>query len=903
MGLTEYKKKRTFQKTPEPVGGKSKGDQLQFVIQKHDASRLHYDFRLELKGVLKSWAVPKGPSLNPADKRLAMLVEDHPFDYKNFEGIIPEGNYGAGTVIIWDEGTYEPVEDVGKKSAQEKFLLKAFNAGSIKIRMHGKKLKGEFALVRTRGRGDNSWLLIKHRDKYATEKDIRDKDKSVVSGKTIEGMAKNKKASQWKSNRVSGARKTTREPAKTTKRKSMGRRLKTTDDTQESPDAGELLKNVAAKVKSKIPEDIKPMLATLVDKPFDEAGWSYEIKWDGFRTLSYIHEGSVDIRSRNNKDFNKKFYPIYDALSAWSINVVLDGEITVLNEKGVPDFNALQTWRSEADGQLVYYLFDILWLEGYDLMQVPLEERRSILQNVLPENEHIRISENFAVTGTEFFEQADKMGLEGIIAKKNDSLYLPNVRSKEWLKIKTEKHQEAVIGGYTKNEKTNKQFSALLLGVYENDELVFIGPVGTGFNAKMQTELLAKLKPLETKKCPFNEVPDYNKPSRFRPNPPKAEVTWVKPKLVVEVAYRAETNDGSMRHPSFKGLREDKEAKDVRRENALPTEAILPETQETNKILKAPKKSERKTLLNPTDETQVRNIGGHDLKFTNLSKIFWPEEKVTKRDMLNYYYQIVPYMLPYMKDRPQTLNRFPNGIHGQSFYQKDVTGKVPSWIETYEYYSEGDERKKNFLVCTDEASLLYIASLGCIEMNPWSSRTQTPDHPDWCIIDLDPDKKNTFDQVVEAALVTKEVLDAISVTAYCKTSGSTGLHIYIPLGAKYTYEDSKEFARAIVTKIQKQIPQFTSIERKVADRNGKMYLDFLQNRPQATVAAPYSLRPKPGASLSMPLRWEEVKKGLKIRDFNIHNAIVRVKEQGDLFEGVLGKGTDIQKALKKLQAL
>lgn len=902
MGLTEYKKKRTFQKTPEPVGGKAKGDQLQFVVQKHDASRLHYDFRLELKGVLKSWAVPKGPSLNPADKRLAMLVEDHPFDYKNFEGIIPEGNYGAGTVIIWDEGTYEPVEDVGEKSAQEKHLLKAFTAGSVKIRMHGKKLKGEFALVRTRGRGDNSWLLIKHRDKYATEKDIRDKDKSVVSGKTIEGMAKDKKANKWKSNRES-ARKTTRTPAKATKRKSMGRRLKTADDTKESLDVEALLSDATNKVKSKMPNDIKPMLATLVDKPFNEAGWSYEIKWDGFRTLSYINEGNVDIRSRNNKDFNKKFYPIYDALKEWSINALLDGEITVLNEKGVPDFNALQTWRSEADGQLVYYLFDILWVEGYDLTKVPLEERRSILQSIIPDNEHIRLSENFAVTGTEFFEQADKMGLEGIIAKKNDSPYTPNVRSKDWLKIKTEKHQEAVICGYTKNEKTNKQFSALLLGVYENDELVFIGPVGTGFNAKMQTELLEKLKPLETKKCPFREVPDYNKPSRFRPNPPKAEVTWVKPKLVAEVTYRAETNDGSMRHPSFKGLREDKEAKDVKRENALPVEAIISDEQATNKLLKAPKKSERKTLLNPTDETQVRNIGGHDLKFTNLSKVFWPEENVTKRDMLNYYYQVVPYMLPYMKDRPQTLNRFPNGIHGQSFYQKDVTGKVPSWIETYEYYSEGDERKKNFLVCTNEASLLYIASLGCIEMNPWSSRTQTPDHPDWCIIDLDPDKKNTFDQVVEAAQVTKEVLDAIGVTAYCKTSGSTGLHIYIPLGAKYTYEDSKEFARAVVTKIQKQIPQFTSIERKVADRNGKMYLDFLQNRPQATVAAPYSLRPKPGASLSMPLRWEEVKKGLKIRDFNIHNAIGRLKEQGDLFGGVLEKGIDIQKSLKKLQEL
>jgi bifunctional non-homologous end joining protein LigD len=904
MGLTEYKKKRTFQKTPEPTGGRSSDNELQFVVQKHDASRLHYDFRLELKGVLKSWAVPKGPSMNPAEKRLAMLVEDHPFDYKNFEGIIPEGNYGAGTVIIWDEGTYEPIEEVGEKNAQEAHLLKAFKAGSLKIRMHGKKLKGEFALVRTRGRGDNSWLLIKHRDKFATENDISKKNKSVVSGMTIEGMTKNKKANQWKSNRSTPG-KSSRTPKTTTKTKTAGRRLKSKSKTDEKQDGRSILKTVHNKIRSKILHDVKPMLATLIDKPFDEEGWSYEIKWDGFRTLSYLQEGDVEMRSRNNKDFNKKFYPIYNALKEWHINVVLDGEITVLTEKGIPDFNALQVWRSEADGQLVYYLFDVLWLEGYDLTTAPLSERRMVLEKILPANDRLRLSANFAVTGTEFFDVADKMGLEGIIAKRNDSTYMPNVRSKEWLKIKTEKHQEAIIAGYTKNENTSKPFSALLLGVYHRKELIFIGPVGTGFSVDVQRELLAKLEPLKTKKCPFKDVPEYNKPSRFRPNPPKAKVTWVKPALVAEISYRASTNDGSMRHPSFRGLREDKKAKDVARENTVPTEVILAEEHQNSEkpVLKAPEKRGRQTLLNPTDETQVRQIDGHELKFTNLSKIFWPDEHVSKRDMLNYYYQIAPYMLPYMTNRPQTLNRFPNGIYGASFYQKDVTGKAPSWIKTHKYFSEGDQRQKNFLVCTDEASLLYIASLGCIEMNPWSSTTQTPDHPDWCIIDLDPDKKNTFNQVIEAARVTHQLLEAIGVANFCKSSGSTGLHIYIPLGAKYTYEDSKEFARAVVTRVRTLLPDFTTIERKISDRSGKMYLDFLQNRPQATVAAAYSLRPKPGASVSMPLAWDEVSKGLTIRDFNIRNAIPRVKEYGDLFQGVLGSAADISNALKKLSDL
>ncbi len=641
------------------------------------------------------------------------------------------------------------------------------------------------------------------------------------------------------------------------------------------------------------------MLATLVDKPVNDKGWLYEIKWDGFRSISYLQREKVDIRSRNNKKFNDKFYPLHRALVDWDVSAVVDGEIIVINEKGFPDFNALQTWRSEADGQLIYYVFDLLWFDGYDLMDVPLAGRRNILKQIMPASGPVRLSENFDVTGSELIALAEKMGLEGIIAKKADSLYHPGQRAKDWLKIKTIKQQEVVVGGYTRNENSSKLFSALLVGVFQGGTFVFTGPVGTGFTTQVQKDILKKLHPLVTSKCPFREVPDYNKPSRFRPNPPKAEVTWVRPQLVAEVNYRTLASDGTFRHPSFHGLREDKKAKEVRWEDPVPAEEITGK-QEGPPVISAPEKNQRKSLLNPKDETQVRNIGGHEVKFTNLSKVFWPGMDVTKRDMLNYYYQVVPTMLPYMKDRPQTLNRFPNGIHGKSFYQKDVTGKVPSWIKTHPYYSEADAREKNFLVCTDEASLLYIASLGCIEMNPWSSRTETPDNPDWCIIDLDPDK-NTFDQVIEVAQVTKELLDGIGVPSFCKTSGSTGLHIYVPLAAKYTYEDSKEFGRAIAKAVHAQIPAFTSIERLTSNRRGKMYIDFLQNRPQATVAGPYSLRPKPGAPVSMPLHWENVKKGLKITDYNILNAIPRIKEQGDPFKGVLGKGIDLAKALKKLE--
>jgi bifunctional non-homologous end joining protein LigD len=903
MGLTEYKKKRSFKDTPEPTGGESEENELLFVVQKHHASRLHYDFRLEMRGVLKSWAVPKGPSMNPADKRLAMLVEDHPFDYKDFEGIIPPGNYGAGTVIVWDQGTYEPLERGKSKGENEKILLEGFHKGQLKFRMNGKKLKGEFVLVRTSSHGDNSWLLIKHRDKFASEEDITGKNKSVVSGKTIEQVAGDSSSKEWKSNRAAKTTKRAVVPVKAARAKRTVSK-KTQDATSKSDDesvSAKALTLIEDLPVSKFPRDIKPMLATLVDKPSEKSGWLYEIKWDGYRAISYMNEGNVEIRSRNNKDFTKKYYPVTNALKDWKINAVVDGELVVVNDKGLPDFNALQSWRSEADGELVYFLFDLLWLEGHNVMNLPLKQRRKILEQIVPSASIIKLSENFDISGPEFFTLADKMGLEGILAKKEDSVYTPDARSKDWLKIKTQKSQEAIICGYTKNENTSKKFSALLLGVYHGKELEFIGPVGTGFTTQVQTEILEKLKPLLTKECPFEPEPDYNKPSRFRPNPPPAKVTWVKPKVVAEITYRALGSDGSLRHPSFKGLREDKQARDVTWEQSAPTPVLADDEQQmVSEKVARPVSGERKTLLNPKDETQVRNIGGHDIKFTNLSKIFWPEENTTKRDMLNYYYQAAPYMLPYYKDRPQTLNRFPNGIYGQSFYQKDVTGKVPDWIKKHEYYSETDQRAKNFLVIDNEASLLYVASLGCIEMNPWSSRTQTPDNPDWCIIDLDPDK-NPFNQIIQTAQVTHEILEAIGAPSYCKTSGSTGLHIYIPLGGKYDYEESKEFGRALVKVVHAELPVFTSIERLTSNRKGKIYLDFLQNRPQATVAGPYSLRPKPGAPVSMPLFWEEVKPGLKMADFNIKNAIPRLKETGDIFAGVLGKGIDIKKVLKKLQ--
>jgi bifunctional non-homologous end joining protein LigD len=540
-------------------------------------------------------------------------------------------------------------------------------------------------------------------------------------------------------------------------------------------------------------------------------------------------------------------------------------------------------------------------------MDLPFKERRAILKHVLPtDNDMIRLSQVFDAGGTEFFSAAERIGLEGIIAKRAGSTYSPDLRSKEWLKIKVHKRQEVVIGGFTKNEGTAKQFSSLLLGIYQNGVLQYAGKVGTGFNDKMQKEMMAQFKPLITDKSPFGGEIDVNKPSRFRPNPPKAKATWLKPELVGEITYAEVTSDGVFRHPSFQGMRDDKKAKDVIRESEAHTDEVIKEMEqdeqeEKHQLISAPKNTGKKTLLNPTEETQVKKICGHDLKFTNLSKVYWPEDHVTKRDMFNYYYQVAEYILPYLKDRPQSLNRFPGGIHEPGFYQKDVKGKSPDWVKTFPYTTSDGEHKE-YLVGNDEATLLWMASLGCIEMNPWFSRVQSPDNPDYCVIDLDPDK-NTFDQVIAAALEVKKVLDAIGIPSYPKTSGSTGMHIYIPLAAKYSYDQSQMFARLIVNLVHKQIPDYTSLERMVAKRGGKMYLDFLQNRPGATIAGPYSLRPKVGATVSMPLAWDEVKPGLTMKDFTIFNSVARLKETGDLFKDALGKGIDLGKTIKKAQSV
>jgi bifunctional non-homologous end joining protein LigD len=960
MSLAQYKKKRHFDQTPEPTAKeKSSKGSLRFVIQKHDASHLHYDFRLEMDGVLKSWAVPKGPSLNPADKRLAMAVEDHPFDYRDFEGIIPAGNYGGGTVIVWDEGTYEPLEKGLSRKEQEKLLLKELHAGNLKFTLHGEKLKGEYALFLMKSRGERSWILMKKKDAYATAKDVLQQDRSVKSKKTIAEVAAENGTIPNHPEEGKTSRKSKRPiqllsdsaTRKAGKAKPSARTKQTDRKASKAKSNFDIKEQLGAQLKlaRKRPmfEEVSPMLATLFNEPFDNKDWLFEIKWDGYRSLAYCKHDEVELLSRNEKPFSEKYSPVTEALQQLSLNAVLDGEIVAVNDKGMADFQKLQNWQN-TPVKLQYYVFDILWLEGFDITSLPLVERKRILKSLLPEeDEVIRYSDHVIGKGKEFFEVAIAQGLEGIMAKKSSSPYVVDDRSADWLKVKVSLRQEVVIAGYTQPRKTRKFFGSLLLGIYSNKELQYVGHTGSGFNAKSLEAIYKKLQPLTTDKCPFNIIPKTNMPP-----------TWVKPELVCEIKFTEWTKDRVARHPIFMGLRDDKKAKDVVFEKATTMASIaktkkasLAKKTTSNKAAAAKKTTAKKTAgkkvsfkesatatkLSATKPKRDKETGdkkdkasatkqksskvtdiksvdvaagadqtielnGVELQLTNLSKLYWKKEGFTKGDMINYYLRVAPYIMPYMLDRPQSLNRHPGGIDGPNFYQKNMKGKLPPWATAHEDYSESNNKTIDYLVCSNEATLIYMANLGCIELHPWHARVQTWQYPDWCLIDLDPDDGNTFEQVIETALVVKQVLDAIGAESYPKTSGSSGIHIYIPLGAKYTYDQSRQFAELVVNIVHQQLPDTTSLERSPSKRKGLIYLDYLQNRETQTAAAPYSLRPKPGVPVSTPLDWSEVKKGLTPTTYNAKNIFNRLEKVGDLFQPVLGKGIDLQKLLTKLAA-
>lgn len=812
MGLDVYKSKRDFSKTPEPQSGKPvKGHPLRFVIQRHEARRLHYDLRLEMEGVLKSWAVPKGPSLDPKDKRLAMMTEDHPIDYLTFMGVIPKGNYGAGRMTIWDRGTYTPAE--GKT---EKDLLKQLKKGDLKLNFDGEKINGKFALVKMKGHEEeaNQWLLIKKKDGYAVD--------SYNSEDYVDELYK---------------------PGKKKEDEPLIIRLN---------------------------EFVRPMLAKKTSRAFDDPQWVFELKWDGYRAIASNLENWVQLYSRNGLSFNDRFRPVAQALEQITEKVILDGEVVVLSKDGRPQFQLLQNYQSDPQGELRYYIFDILHLNGHDTTGLPLTERKSLIPELIEGIPHLWYCDHVEGMGTAFFNKAAEAGMEGIIAKKADSVYTPGARTDKWLKIKTLERQEAIICGFTEGRGSRKHFGSLILGIYRSGKLHYAGNCGGGFDEAALKEVRAQMDPLITNKRPFAE----------KVNLKGRQPTWLKPELVCEVVFSEWTREGHMRHPIFKGMRTDKAPSEVSEE-----EDVAPPKNKS-----VPSKSVNQTL----------DIEGREVSFSHLDKIYWPEEGIRKYDMIEYYLAVSGYLLPYLKDRPENLHRHPDGIAKKGFYHKDTGEIMPYWVETIPVFSESNEKDIHYMICQDTASLLYMANLGCIEINPWLSRKQHLLMPDFCIIDLDPSDKNTFEEVIETAQAVKEVLDRGKIAAWCKTSGASGLHIVIPLAAQYDYDQSRDFAKVICYMVHGMLPKITSMERNPAKRKDKIYLDFLQNRKGQTIAAPYCLRPKPGATASAPLEWKEVKKGLKKEEFNIHTMAKRLEKKGDLFKGVLGRGIDMAACLDRL---
>lgn len=660
------------------------------------------------------------------------------------------------------------------------------------------------------------------------------------------------------------------------------------------------------------------MLAKLHEGAFDNPNWIYEIKWDGYRAIAEVAGNNSRLYSRNGLNFADEYAVVFEELKKLKKKLVLDGEIVALDEDGKPSFQLLQQYRQNGDVPLVYYVFDILSQNDKSLEDKPLIERKEILRKLLPDNPVIRYCDHIEERGTDFFKAMQKQGLEGMIAKRADSTYLEGSRSSDWLKIKHMLTDEAIICGYTQARGGRKFFGALILGTYEKGKLIYIGHTGTGFDHKTLKEVYAQLKELETDENPFGVKVKVNSP-----------VTWVKPKLVCQLKYTEVTDEGARRHPVFMGLRKDKAPKDVHTEAPVSKEKkepVIMKKTANKKVIKAAKPAAKKAATkktaarktavkktaakktaakkNTTKKEKEENttiIAGKPLQLTNQDKIYWPGEGYTKGDVINYYNEVSKYILPYLKDRPESLKRNPNGINGPAFFHKDAGENAPEWMKTYPVWSESSDKTVDYLVCNDKPSLLYMANLGCIEINPWNSRIQSPENPDWFVMDIDPSDNNTFDQVIDCALVIKEILDKAKIQGYAKTSGSSGMHIYVPLGAKYSYDEAKQFAEMIALMTQEQIPGITTVERSLKKRSkDKIYVDFLQNRRGQTLSAAYSLRPKPGAPVSTPLEWKEVKHGIDPRDYNINNTLQRVQKKGDLFAPVLRKGIDMIKAIKNL---
>jgi len=820
--LKEYERKRDFSRTAEPSGREATSSSSEsFVVQKHEASHLHYDFRLEMDGVLKSWAVAKGPSVDPAIKRLAIEVEDHPLAYGEFEGTIPKGEYGGGTVMLWDRGTWTPVEDPHK----------GLKSGRMKFRLNGEKMKGLWALVRMKPRPKDrhtNWLLIKDRDAEAVDGNpdkLLKKDRSVKTERTMAQIAKGK--SVWHSNR------TDKKPP------------------VEKTAAKKLTKN--RKSSTPLPSFIEPQLATRVDAPPEGDDWLHEIKFDGYRLHIHVENGAARILTRHGHDWTAKFADLAAAFEELPVDsAYIDGEAVILDSAGLSDFGALQAWFKKPSGRSpVFYAFDLLFLNGQDLREQPLTARKALLQESLKGAANsIRYSDHQMGHGDAFFKSAAALHVEGIISKVSDAAYMSG-RSRGWLKIKRVGRQEFVIGGYTLSTKSDTAIGALLLGEYKNGKLIYVGKVGTGYTAASAKSLFTKLSKSAVKKPPFESVPgDVKRTSH-----------WTRPQMVAEIEFGAWTSDHILRHAAFLGLRDDKTPRDVKTEDPIAVEKIEKPTKTTRR---------KKRLANDEDDT----VAG--VTISHPERLIYRPQKITKLDLARYYEAVGEVMLPHIANRPLSLVRCPDGVGPACFFQKHTGGVLPDTVnETRIGSGKGD----NVITIDSVEGLIALVQYGVLEFHTWGTHLADPERPDLIVFDFDPDPTLKWTKVVKAAVDMRDMLKAMGLTSFAKTTGGKGLHVVVPIKPALEWDAIKQFTKLTAGAFAATNSDLYLINMSKKLRAGHIFVDYLRNGRSATAVAPYSARAREGAQVATPLSWAELEGGAKPGDFTLETVVERVTKR------------------------
>ena len=899
--LREYSAKRTFDATPEPAPtlGEARAGALLFVVQQHSARRLHYDFRLECDGVLKSWAVPKGPSLDPAEKRLAVQTEDHPYDYASFEGVIAPGQYGAGEVIVWDCGVYSPDEGeeywFHDRGEAQRRVREGLDKGKLGFLLRGEKLKGSFALVRSSDK--KNWFLIKHKDRYAGEADVIARNRSVLSGLAVEDL-KVHPAHPIPASRL-----------------------------------------VPAGEAEAMPASLSPMQAETGEAAFSHADWMWEPKLDGYRVLAFVTDAGVRLVSRRGLDLTNAFPRLSAELARQAASLILDGEIVAFDANGKPSFNALQnrvqlkTQREIAAADqktpAVFFCFDLLHFAGLGLRQAPYRDRRRYLAQCLLPSPLVQLV-HAVEDGQALHRAALANGFEGVVGKRKDGRYEAGRRSASWLKIKSAKTAEFVVGGYTRGKGSRAPLGALLVGYWEGELLRYASHVGSGFDAETPAQMGARLEPLQRSTCPFAEKPELNGPA-----------TWVEPEVVVEVRFQDWTEDGSLRAPIFLRLRDDLDPKTVRRTlpgrvhiEGAPAREPSGETGEVEAILRQ---------LESRKAAFVLAVGAHRIRLTHLDRVYWPADPalqqpaLTKRDLLRYFVQVSPYILPHLADRPLTVIRMPEGIAGQRFYQKHWGEERPEFVETLDVFSEHKDERHEVLLCNNLATLLWLAQSGTLELHVWHSRARPgPDaavtstdfaasasslegsvlnYPDYVVFDLDPyiysgkeapgaePELNTvaFEKGKEVAFQLRELLQSMSLQPIVKTSGKTGLHVFVPIRRTLDFDSARLVSEMVGRHLMRAHAKDITMEWSVRERTGKIFMDYNMNVRGKTLNVAYSPRGVPGAPVSMPLTWEELAAAHPL-DFRITNVAGRLAQAGDRWRGALEAKQSLERALNRGKA-